>query len=119
MSIKADSLKINENKKKIINKQVVEILAHIDEELKKAHEQDKNVVSVTVPITFSIPYVSNKNAQRIIYSRLLESLIDRGYDVKISLSEEQTKLIIRWLTDEEEKDIEKQNQLLAKHTIRE
>ena len=117
MSLKADVLKTNENKMKSIMKEVNSILGHIDESIKTAYDQDKNSVVVSVPITFSIPYMSNKNAQRVVYFKILESLISRNYDVKINLETDKTYFIIKWISDEEEKDIKMQNLLLAKHTI--
>jgi hypothetical protein len=117
MSLKADVLKTNENKMKSIMKEVNSILGHIDESIKTAYDQDKNSVVVSVPITFSIPYMSNKNAQRVVYFKILESLINRNYDVKINLETDKTYFIIKWISDEEEKDIKMQNLLLAKHTI--
>jgi hypothetical protein len=117
MSLRADLLKTNENKMKSVMKEVNSILGHIDESIKNAHDQDKNNAIVSVPITFAIPYMSNKNAQRIVYYKILESLISRNYDVKISLEPDKTCFVIKWISDEEEKDIRIQNLLLAKHTI--
>ena len=118
MSLRADLMKTNENKMKSVMKEVNSILGHIDESIKNAHDQDKNHVVVSVPITFAIPYMSNKNAQRIVYFKILESLLNRNYDVKISLETDKTCFIIKWISDEEEKDIHIQNLLLAKHTIK-
>jgi predicted GNAT superfamily acetyltransferase len=117
MSLRADSLKTNPNKIKAIMKEVKAILEHVDEELKAAYDRDDCKANVTVPITFAIPYMSNRNAQRVIYYKILESLLDRGYDVKIYMTTDQTIFIIKWLSEDEEKDIEQQNTLLAKHTI--
>jgi hypothetical protein len=117
MSIKANVLKSSESQKKAIAKEVNCILAHLDDELKVAHEQGKHFVSATVPITFSIPYMSNTDAQRIVYYKVLTSLIDREFNVKVQLEDNATIFHVRWLSDDEEKDIELQHSLLAKHTI--
>ena len=114
MSIKADVLKLNPNKLKAINKDVTNILARIDDEIKSAYDRDECKVSVTVPITFNIPYMSNKNAQRTIYHRILESLLNRGFIVKIYLSKTQSIFHITWLSDDEQKERELQNAVLAK-----
>ena len=114
MSIKADVLKLNPNKLKAIAKEVNNILARIDDEIKSAYDRDECKVNVTVPITFKIPYMSNKNAQRAIYHKILESLLDRGFIVKITLTVTQSVFHITWLSDDEQKEIELQNTLLAK-----
>lgn len=114
MSLRADVLKTNPNKLKVVMKEVNAILGRIDDEIKSAYDRDECKVSVSVPITFAIPYMSNKNAQRAVYYKLLESLMDRGFIVKIYLSNDQTVFFITWLSDDEQKDIEQQNALLAK-----
>jgi hypothetical protein len=117
MSIKANILKSSDAQKKAIAKEVTLILAHLDDELKIAHEQGKHFVAASVPITFSIPYMSNTDAQRIIYYKVLTSLLDREFNVKVQLEDTATIFHVRWLSDDEEKDIELQHSLLAKHTI--
>ncbi len=114
MSLRADILKTNPNKLKSVMKEVSAILGRIDDEIKAAYDRDENKVSVSVPITFAIPYMSNKNAQRAVYYKLLESLMDRGFIVKIFLSNDQTVFYITWLSEDEQKDIDAQNTLLAK-----
>lgn len=115
MSLRAELLKTNPNKLKAVMKEVTSILARVDDEIKNAYDRDESQVHVSVPITFAVPYMSNKNAQRIVYYKILESLLDRGFQVKILMSQDQTVYMIKWLTDDEEKDVEQQNTLLAKH----
>lgn len=117
MSLKADTLKSNPNKLKLISKELNVILSHIDEEIKSAYDQDKTKLTVTLPITFAIANMSNTSAQRIIYYKILESLLARNYIVKIHMATEQTLLFITWLSEDEEKDIDLQNILIAKHSI--
>jgi hypothetical protein len=116
MSLKASVLKSNEAQKKAVMKEVTHILAHIDDELKAVHDQGRHGVSLTVPITFSIPYMSNADAQRSIYYKILMSLIDRDFNVKIDLADDQSIFHITWLNEDEAKDIEMQNALIAKHS---
>lgn len=117
MSIQASDLKINPNKIKYAMKEVRIILRMIDDDIKIAYDRGECRVSVPVPITFAIPHMSNKDAQRIIYYKILESLIDRGYIVKIGLTLKRTVFLIKWLTENEEHDVELQNTLLRKHQI--
>lgn len=118
MSLKASTLKSNEAQKKAIMKEVTSILGHIDDELKSVHEQGRHGVSLTVPITFSIPYMSNADAQRSVYYKILTSLLDREFHVKIELADDQSIFHITWLSEEEAKGIELQNALIAKHSTR-
>ena len=117
MSLQANVLKTNPNKIKAVMKEANAILGRIDDEIKTAYERDESKVNVSVPITFSIPYMSNRNAQRNVYAKVLESLLDRGYIVHIYMVPDQTIFMINWLSEDEEKEIEVRNALLAKHTI--
>lgn len=116
MSIKADQLKSNVSQKKAYGKEISGILGRIDDEIKVGHEQGKHLVTVSLPITFSIPYADNSDAQRIIYYKVLVSLIDRGFNVWLILKKNSTIFEITWLTDDEIKDIDVQIAVLAKHT---
>jgi hypothetical protein len=117
--LKANSLKHNDSQKKAIKKEVVTILNSMDNEIKLAHEQGKNYeVSITLPINFSIPYMSNKDAQRIIYYEILKSLSEREFIVEIDLQKNSTIFYITWLSNDEKLEIDLQNNLLAKHTRR-
>lgn len=118
MSLRASVLKTNEARKKALAKEITSILAHMDDELKIAHDKGMHGKSLTVPITFSIPYMSNADAQRYIYYHILTSLIDRDFHVKIELAEDKSTFHITWLSDDEAKEIEVQNALIAKFTIR-
>ena len=84
-----------------------------------AHEQGKHSISTFLPITFSVPYMANKDAQRIVYFKILDSLILREYNVEIELKKDATVYHITWLTRDEKEEIDVQNLLLAKHTKKE
>lgn len=118
MSLKADSLKFDPNKNKIIQKEINFILKRIDDEIKSAHERDEYSVQVSVPIIFSIPNISNKKAQRIIYSALLDSLINRGFITTLDLSNDKTIFSITWISEEEKHEINLQNAILAKYSTK-
>jgi len=116
MSLKAETLKHNKEHRLAINKEIKSILGYIDDELIKAHESGKHEIDLTLPINFSIPYMSNKIAQRKIYYAVLVSLIDRKFIPKLILKKESTILNIRWLSDEEIEEISLQNALIAKYS---
>ncbi len=117
MSLKASNLKANIADDKKIQREVREILEKIDDEIKQAHEIHKKFVAVILPVTFTISqYISNSDAQRIIYFNILTSLIDRGFNVRINLKPKATIFEITWFSKEELLEIELQMRLLAKHS---
>lgn len=117
MSLNANTLSKNKDQSEHIKRIVYHILARIDDDLKEAHESGKKSISMTVPITFSIPHMKNKDAQREIYCGILQSLIKRNFNPKIEIKEESTIFHVTWLSKDELKDIEKQNSFLARYTI--
>lgn len=116
MSLKASALKQNEAQVKSIKRETNLILNRMDDELKAANESGRHQVMIPVPINFSIPYLKNKDAQRVIYYNILTSLIDRGFNPKLELKKDLTMFHITWLSDDEIQEITEQNTLLAKHT---
>lgn len=116
MSLKASSLKKNNAQIKAIGSELVHILNKIDDDLKIAHDDGRKSAVVSVPINFSIPYMKNSDAQRIIYYKILRSLLDRGFHPRIELKKTATVFNVSWLSDEEKDEIKVQNTLLAKYT---
>jgi hypothetical protein len=116
MSLKAEQLKHNKSQKLQVRLETKAILGYVDDELRKAHDSGKAEVSLTLPINFSIPYMKNNDAQRKIYSKILESLIDRNFIPKMRLRKDSTLLTIRWWSDEELHDMDVQNTLIAKYS---
>lgn len=116
MSLKASALKSNDSQRKALTKEITSILGRIDDELKVAHEQGRHEVSAALPIIFSIPYMANKDAQRIIYYKVLTNLKDREFNVSIELKQNSTVFHITWLSSEEKNELDLQNTILAKHT---
>ena len=116
MSLRASTLKKNESQVKVIKREVSHILNRMDDELKTAHETGQHQVSIPIPINFSIPYMKNCDAQRIIYYKILTSLLDREFHPTIELKKTSTIFHITWLSNEEMEEIDLQNAILAKHT---
>ncbi len=116
MSLTASVLKNNDIQKKAIMKEVNTIISRADSEIKIAHEQGKHNVIITVPIMFQIPYMAVRDSQRIIYYKILQSLLSREFDVKISIRDNICLFDVTWISKEEKHEIDLQNALLAKYT---
>jgi len=116
MSFKAGSLKNNESQKKAITRDLTSIMATINDNIRVAYESGADRVTVAVPITFNIPYMTNSDAQRIIYFHILKDLLERDFIVQLDLKQNATIFYIRWISDEEEKEIELQKALIAKYS---
>ncbi len=119
MSVKASSLKKNSAQLALIKKEVNIILAHLDTELKIARDAGKHNVVITLPITFDIPNMSNADSQRIIYAKIIGSLIDREFIPEIELRQDASILRINWLSADELREMDIQTALIAKYTKKE
>lgn len=114
----ANSLKNGDVLKKLIEKEVKIILYSIDDKLRIAYQQGTNhEIKVSLPITFGIPNMQNKDAQRAVYYRIITSLVERDFQVKIEIKPDKTYIYISWLSDDEKDEIDIQNKVLAEHTI--
>jgi len=117
MSLRAGKLIKNDAQKNEIKRILNHIMTKIDEDIKIAHDSGKKELTVLVPITFSIPNMKNSDVQRDIYYSILNSLISRDFHPKIEMKKKFTAIHIKWLSDEELRNIKIQNDLLAKLTI--
>jgi hypothetical protein len=116
MSITSDQLKNSDTKKRHVIKETKAILGRIDEEIKIAHEYGLHFISYMAPISFNIPFMSNKDAQRCIYSSLIKSLINRGFETQIEIKTDASIIEIKWLSAEEILEVKEQMDLLKKYT---
>lgn len=116
MSLTANALKQNPNQKRAIESEVKAILTRVDDELKNAHSMGRHETVCTLPINISIPYMNNADSQRIVYFKVINSLVERGFHPSIELESERTLLFITWLSTDERKDIKYQSDILAKYT---
>jgi hypothetical protein len=115
MSLKAGSLKSNNPQIAATTKESNQILASIDDSLKNAHEEGRHAIIYSCPINFSVPFMSNKDAQRMIYYKILTSLKERGFNVEIEIHKTETLFRVSWLSKEEIDEIEMQDDVLKKH----
>ncbi len=97
---------------------VREHLAIIDDRLLKADRTwGRNVVPYELPLSFPIPGLDKKSAQRIIYTAILRSLDERLFEVRILLENDKTTLYIAWMTDLDVAEVEAMNALIRARRI--
>jgi hypothetical protein len=114
--INASKLRNNNTQKRNITGVVTEIIRNISDELKEAHREGKHHIITTIPITFSITNMSNKDSQRVVYFYIISELKKKGYRVWISPQKNVCSIKITWMSPEDENEINLQMQLIAKHT---
>jgi len=114
--IRASKFKTNEAQKHVIKKEVSDIIKSIDSELILAHANGKQEAILRVPIHFNIPHMNNKDAQRVIYYNILIDLIAREFNPVIEMKENETIFYVKWISPEEEEEIQKQTEYLARYT---
>ena len=98
--VTAAALSKSGTRSKDVDSVVREQLASIDDRLLR-HERSwgRNIVKFSLPVNFVLPGLQKKDAQRIVYAAILRSLLDRGFEVKLTLDEAQhNTLYIAWET---------------------
>lgn len=115
MSIKASTLRKSQIQNRQINDYVKELLKSIDEEIMIAHREGQKKIKTNIPIVFDIQNMSNIDAQRSIFARVILNLIDRGFRVKINPSKNECRIFITWLTVEDELRDKHEKDVLSKH----
>lgn len=75
-------------------------LSAIDSELQRHTKQwGRNVVTYELPSVFTNTGLSRKQTQLIIYSQIIRSLKDRGFEVRIAINADHTVLFVVWVTE--------------------
>lgn len=116
MVINANSLRHNNIQKRHLKENITEILKRLNQELINSHREGKHFIVTTLPITFDIPNMINKDSQRLIWSSVIQYLIEKKFRVWINPTNNSCKIKITWINETDEIDISNQNQIIIKHT---
>ena len=114
--ITATSLRNNNLQKRSLKESITDIIKRISQELLTAHREGSHHIITTMPITFSIPNMSNTDSQRYIYASVIDELISKDYRIWIAPSKNICQIKITWMSSEDESEVKYQIQLIAKHT---
>jgi hypothetical protein len=118
MSVTAAQLAKSGARGKDLDNVVHEQLQIIDNVLLRTPRSwGRNVVPHDLPTVFNIPGLNKKDAQRIVYSSILKSLDRRGYETKILLEPDKTRIFIAWMTDLDVDEVEAMNALISSKRI--
>jgi hypothetical protein len=116
--LRADKLRMNSLQKKTIDSYVKSFLSLIDEKINAAHKAGGcDHIEYTLPIRFDdVPNLENKDSQRKIYAKIIQSLKERGFEVEFTLGDTSARLFVTWLSKAEQDEINYEISLIAKHT---
>lgn len=114
--IGADKLRNNNLQRRNIIEVVTEIIRRVNDELIVAHREGKHHLLTSIPITFAIPNMSNKDSQRVVYASVISELKNKDYRVWICPKRDNCQLKITWMSPEDEEEVKLQTQLIVKHT---
>lgn len=118
MSVTAKQLSNSGARGKDLDAVVREHLQIIDDKLLRADRKwGWNVVTYDLPVQFSVPGLEKKDAQRIIYSTILRSLLKRGFELSLLLEPDLTTVAIGWMTDLDVNEVEAMNAVIRAKRI--
>ena len=115
--IHANKLRNNNIQKRYLKEVITDVIKRIGQELILAHREGSHHIITNIPITFSIPNMSNRDSQRYIWAAIIDELMSKSYRVWISPSKNSCRLKITWINIEDESVIKYQTALIAKHTM--
>ncbi len=100
----ASNLKYSKNQISEIESAVRETLSMINDSIEEAHNQGKVSTEFQLPNAFDIPNMSTLEAKKKVYSMIIEDLTspERGFLVRLFMKHDESKLIITWLSEEDE-----------------
>ena len=92
---------------------VREHLQIIDDKLLHADRTwGRNTLIYDLPVTFALPGLDKRDAQRIVYSAIIRSLDKRGFETRILLEEDRTAICVAWMTDLDSREVEAMSALI-------
>ena len=114
MSITAKQMKKTNSFINDIELIVKEQLAIIDNKLLKSTRcWGKNMIIHELSITYILVGVEKKDLQKVVYTEIIKSLENRGFETALKLTNESAFLYIRWSSEFNSEEIEEMNKLLS------
>lgn len=105
-------LKGSNAQKRYIDDYLNSIIIQINTSLKMAKHSGAHCIIEEIPIVFDIPNMSNAESQRIIWSKVIETIQKKGFLVKINSNKDVCRLKIAWVSPVEEQEIRNQIKIL-------
>jgi hypothetical protein len=118
MSITAKQLSKNVSQGKEIDTAVREHLQIIDDMLQRAGRVwGRNIVMHEMPTDFAFVGLEKRTAQLIVYTAIIKSLQDRGFQVHVLLEPDRTLYFVEWVTELDTEQIEAMSSMVRKVQI--
>ena len=118
MSVTAKQLSQSGVRRKDIDTLVREQLQIIDDRLLRAERSwGRNVTPIELPSNFAIPGLRRQDGQRLVYSTIIRSLANRGFDVGIQMEKDRTTLYVAWDSNLNQEEIDALNKLISDHRL--
>jgi hypothetical protein len=114
--IHANNLRNNNLQRRQLKEVITDIIKRVSQELIEAHREGKHDVITSIPITYSISNMSNKDSQRFVWASVIEELLAKSYRVWIFPSKDKCRIKLTWMSPEDEIDIKYQLNIIAKCT---
>ena len=109
-------LRNNNLQRRHLTETITDIIRRINQELKIAHREGKHFIITTIPITFEIPNMSNKDSQRVIWANIIDELNAKHYRTWICPQKNKCRIKITWMSPDDESEVKHQINLIIKHT---
>lgn len=94
-----------------------EQLSMIDAELRKKVVYGRNVVHIPLETNFISLALDVEDSQRIIYCHIIQSLSERGFEVRISKNLDKVTLYVAFNMNISPEKIESMDKIIQKHQI--
>ncbi len=117
MNITADDAKRSCSNSKSMSVMLDRLLKVFQAKILDAGKDGLSSVSVPMPVNFNIPGMSNSTAQTIIYSKLIEELKSRKFNVHIIMERSVVVFHISWIAKKDNAHMQHMREIIAKHTI--
>lgn len=111
----ANALRNSNVQKKHIQEIVSLLLKEINEKINIAHRDGHHYIITELQFIFDIPNMSNADAQRKIWARIINTLEMKKYRVWLKTTDNRCYLKITWFSAEDESETRTECEILESH----
>ena len=112
MTLTASSLRERNPDVTYLNGEVRRHIREIETQIRDAVRSKQTSIVYPIEQNFAVQKITNRSAQRFIYSAIYEQLKTNGFETTLHMTEREVRFEITWVTQMDRNEITRQMQLI-------
>lgn len=117
MNLTASDLKDRNPEIGFLRGEVRRHVKSIEMAIRDAVKTKMTEIAYPIEQNFAVTKLTNRTAQRFVYSGIIDQLQTNGFEIKLSMTKKGFHFIITWITELDHSEIARQDDLIAQAMV--